>query len=279
MATGREIFVLSGGGSRGAGQVGMLKALWDSGITPDLIVGGSVGAINACFMASHPTRHGVAELASRWTGMSEETLCGNRRRMVLNHARRRPHLLTADRLRRLVADWVPTFHLEHLEIPVRIATTDLLTGRAVLHERGYIPDLIAASAALPATFRPVLLPLPDGPTTQGDAGVAANVPLGGAREAPPPGDRVWALDVTRTPSAHRHLRNPLDVVIAALVASLRNREAADPPHEVDLHRVRLAEDADCGSVFDFTHTQDLFALGERAAAAEVTRVREVSLVA
>jgi len=279
MATGREIFVLSGGGSRGAGQVGMLKALWDAGITPDLIIGGSVGAINACFMASHPTRHGVAELAAHWMGMSEETLCGNRRRVVLNLARRRPYLFAADRLRRLVADWVPTFHLENLEIPVRIATTDILTGRAVFHETGYIPDLIAASAALPAIFPPVLLPGPDGPTTHVDAGVAANVPLSGALEASRPGDRVWALDVTRTPSAHRHLRNPLDVLIASLVASVRNREDPEPPLEVDLHRIRLDDDFDCGSVFDFTHTQELLGLGERAAAAEITRVREVSLVA
>lgn len=279
MATGREIFVLSGGGSRGAGQVGMLKALWDSGITPDLIIGGSVGAINACFMASHPTRHGVAELAAHWMGMSEETLCGSRRRVVLNLARRRPYLFAADRLRRLVSDWVPTFHLENLTIPVRIATTDILTGRAVFHDHGYIPDLIAASAALPAIFPPVTLPGPEGPTTHVDAGVAANVPLSGALDVARPGDRIWVLDVTRHATAHRHLRNPLDVLIASLVASVRSREEPESPAEVELQRIKLDEDFDCGPVFDFSHTLELFHLGEATAKATIEQVRALPVAA
>lgn len=251
MAQGRQVFVLSGGGSRGAGQVGMLKAFWDAGITPDLIVGGSVGAINACFMASHPTREGVAELAARWMGMSEETLCGSRRRVVLNRARRRPYVFAADRLRRLVADWVPTFHLENLTIPVRIVTTDILTGRAVFHDQGYIPDLIAASAALPlpAIFAPVLL-----------------------SDVAEPSDRIWVLDVTRHAKAHRHLRNPLDVLVESLVASVRNHAEPDAPHKISLHRLRLDEQDDGGSVFDFTHTLELFHLGEARARAEIERV-------
>jgi NTE family protein len=47
-------FVLSGGVSLGAVQVGMLQALAERGITPDLLVGTSVGAINAAFVADLP---------------------------------------------------------------------------------------------------------------------------------------------------------------------------------------------------------------------------------
>src|SRR5204863_7146665 len=50
----RTAFVLSGGASLGALQVGMLEALYEQGITPDFLVGTSVGALNAAFVASRP---------------------------------------------------------------------------------------------------------------------------------------------------------------------------------------------------------------------------------
>jgi len=268
----RNIFVLSGGGSRGAGQVGMLRVLGEAGIVPDVLVGGSVGAINACFVGSHPTPQALDELTDRWLGMSEEVLCGRRRGVVLNVARRRPYLFSADRIRRMVAAWVPTYHLQDLAIPVRVATTDIATGRPVHHDRGYIPDVLAASAALPAIFPPVVLRGPDGPMTHVDAGVAENVPLSGAAAIARPGDRVWVLDVTRSPSTPRTLRNPLDVLIASLAASVRNRDEPPFPDGTEVVRCKLDESYDCGPVFDFSHTPELVRLGEEAAAAAVESV-------
>jgi NTE family protein len=267
MAHGRNIFVLSGGGSRGAGQVGMLRTLWDAGIVPDLLIGGSVGAINACFVGSHPEPRAIDDLADLWLGMDEETLCGRRRGVVVNVFRRRPYLFSSDRLRRMVSEWVPTYHLENLPIPVRVATTDLVTGRAVHHDHGYIPDVLAASAALPAIFPPVVLNGPHGPQTHIDAGVAENVPLSGALDLARPGDRVWVLDVTRAPDTTRRLRTPLDVLIASLSASVRNREEPILPTGAEVVRCKLDESYDCGSVFDFTHTDELFRLGDEAALA------------
>ncbi len=275
----RNVFVLSGGGSRGAGQVGMLRALRAAGVTPDVLVGGSVGAINACFVGSHLDGQGIEDLAEIWLGMSEESLCGRRRGVLVNVARRRPYLFSADRLRRLLADWVPVSHLEDLPVPVRIATSDILTGRPVHHDRGFIPDLVAASAALPAIFPPVVLPGPDGrPTTHVDAGVAENVPLSGALGVVRPGDRVWVLDVTRAPSSHRHLRNPLDVLIASLSASVRNREEPVFPAGAEVLRCKLDEAYDCGPVFDFSHTTTLFQLGEEAAVAALAEAATIDAV-
>lgn len=264
MAAPRTIFVLSGGGSRGAGQVGMLRSLWAAGITPDLLIGGSVGAINACFVASHPTADGIEDLAEHWLGMSEATLCGSRRDAVLNVARRRPYLYSSARLRTLAAAWVPTFHLENLAIPVVVATTDIATGRAVHHDHGYVPDLLAASAALPGLFPPVTLRGTDGPVTHVDAGIAENVPLTAALRVATPGDRIYVLDVTRVPQTARVLRNPLDVVIASLVAAVQNREEPAFAPGIEIVRCKLDESYDCGSVFDFSHTATLFRLGAEA---------------
>ena len=60
-------FVLQGGGSLSAGQVGMLRALTEAGIRPDLIVGSSAGALNAVAFAQDPTAAGLEELRQRWT--------------------------------------------------------------------------------------------------------------------------------------------------------------------------------------------------------------------
>ncbi|MCW2842153.1 MAG: Patatin [Nocardioides sp.] len=264
MATARTIFVLSGGGSRGAGQVGMLRALHHAGVAPDVLVGASVGAVNACFVAAHPGAAGVGALAERWLGMRAESLCGHRRGVVANVARRRPYLFSADPFRRMVRAWVPTWHLENLPVSVRVATTDIATGRAVHHDHGYIPDLLAASAALPGLFPPVVLHGPAGPSTHVDAGISENVPLSGALDLARPGDRVVVLDVTRTPQSHRALRSPLDVLIASLVAAVRNRADAELPAGVEVVRCKLDEEFDCGGVFDFRHTGRLFELGEEA---------------
>ncbi|MCH6559833.1 patatin-like phospholipase family protein [candidate division KSB1 bacterium] len=61
-------FVFAGGGSLGAVEVGMLEALVEEGIFPDLIVGASVGAINGAYFAAYPDRDGVRALARIWRG-------------------------------------------------------------------------------------------------------------------------------------------------------------------------------------------------------------------
>src|SRR4051794_32688820 len=66
----REAVVLSGGGALGAAQVGALQALFEAGIVPDVVVGCSVGALNAAFIAVDPTAARAAELEQVWRGMS-----------------------------------------------------------------------------------------------------------------------------------------------------------------------------------------------------------------
>jgi len=66
-------FVLSGGGSLGAVQVGMLQALADRSITPDLLVGASAGALNAAFVAGHGfDEAALAGLAEVWCGLRRQ---------------------------------------------------------------------------------------------------------------------------------------------------------------------------------------------------------------
>ena len=65
----KTAFVLSGGGSLGAVQVGMLRGLLAAGVQPDFILGVSVGALNACYFAGTPTAQGVMGLQRVWSGL------------------------------------------------------------------------------------------------------------------------------------------------------------------------------------------------------------------
>lgn len=263
----RNVFVLSGGGSRGAAQIGMLRALIGAGIVPDAMVGASVGALNGCCVAADPTPDRVEALADGWMQMSEKSLIGSRRSAALNVVRRRPYLFGSRRLRDLISDWVPVERLEDLAIPVRVATTDLGTGRSVHHDSGPVLDLIAASTALPALFPPVTL---DG-RVHVDAGVSENLPVSAAARMVRPGDRVWLLDVSKQ-NASRGLHSPLHVLVAALAGSITNRPTAAFAPDTQVVQCKLDETFDCGPVFDFGHTGTLFRLGEQTALAALDSV-------
>src|SRR5437773_1548731 len=67
-------FVLGGGGNLGAVQVGMLRALIEGGIAPDLLVGCSVGALNAAGLAADPTLGGVERMWDVWAHLDGDEL-------------------------------------------------------------------------------------------------------------------------------------------------------------------------------------------------------------
>ncbi len=260
----RNIFVFSGGGSRGAAQVGMLRALLGAGLRPDVVVGASVGAINACSLAHDPTPERVEQLADRWMSMRAKDITGSRAGVPANLVRLRPYLFSSERLRHLVGSWVPTARLEDLPVTTVVATTNLVTGRAHHHVRGPVTDLLAASAAIPAVFPPVVLDTGDGPAPHVDAGISENLPLSAAAAIARPGDRVFALDVTKPPAA-RSLRSPLDVLIGSLAISIHHRSSAVFDPGVQVVSCLLDRSFHCGTMLDFTHTGTLFRLGEAAA--------------
>ena len=257
----REIFVFSGGGSRGAAQIGMMRALLGAGIVPDVVVGASVGALNACSLANDPTLESVERLADRWMAMEARHLTGPRITVLGNLARRRPYLYSSARLRRLVAEWTPVTRIEDLAVSTYVATTNLHTGLAHHHDSGRLADVLAASTALPAVFPPVLLDTGDGLVPHVDAGLSENLPLSGAAKIARAGDRVWVLDVTKPPTA-RVLRSPLDVLVGALAISIHHRSAVTFESGVSVIACLLTRDFHCGSVLDFSHSGELMMLGE-----------------
>ena len=174
----RVAFVLSGGASLGAIQVGMLRALLEQDIRPDLIVATSVGAVNGAFLASHgPTAESVEQLAALWRGVRRghvfplEPLTG-----LLGFLGARRNLVPGVALRRLVTRNVVHERLEELPIPLHVVACDVLSGHEVLLSKGPLAEAVLASAAIPGVFPPV--------EWEGrlliDGGVVNNTPIGHA---------------------------------------------------------------------------------------------------
>lgn len=180
--------VLSGGANRGALQAGALPVLLEAGIGFDLLVGTSVGAFHAAFLASAPTLRRARELLQVWRDLrASDLVAGSRSGCVWNALRRRDHLCSARPLRRLIDRQVALRRLEEAVVPTVVVATELRTGSERRFTTGPIVDLVAASAALPGVFPPVVH---EGDLLV-DGGVLAPVPLGAALDEGPPRSGSW----------------------------------------------------------------------------------------
>ena len=168
-------FVLAGGASLGAMQVGMLRALYERGIVPDLLVGTSAGALNAAFVASRPqTVETADQLARVWHELRREHIFPlSLRALLVGLSGHRDHLVPDGGLRRLVARHIEFADLGEAAVPLHVVAFDLAESREVLLSRGPTLDVITAAASIPGIFPPVRL----GRGSLVDGGVVNNTPI------------------------------------------------------------------------------------------------------
>ncbi|HWG93497.1 MAG TPA: patatin-like phospholipase family protein [Mycobacteriales bacterium] len=272
----REAVVLSGGGSLGAVQVGALRALLEAGVRPDLLVGCSVGALNAAFLAVDPVPERLHELERLWRGLDREAVFGRGRvraaQLLSVAVRKEDHLYEPDALRELVRRWVPVTDLADTAVPVHVVTTDLLSGAPVWFSAGDPVPVLTASACLPALFPPVAL----GGTLHVDGGVTCPVPVERALELG--AERTWVVDVSGGSIGRRDARmNALDVLLLSFAIS---RARLDRPVEDDRPGQRVVRlprvDVGVHELRDFSRTpafmQAGYAVAKEAVRAELVRV-------
>ena len=253
-------FVLSGGGNQGVAQVGMLRALLERGIQPDVIIGTSAGALNGATIATSPTLEKVDKLEEVWISLDGETVfpAGPFRR-AWNILRRDDHLIPNYGLRDVIERAEPAATFAALQVPLRVVTTDLITGDEIVIVSGALPPALLASSALPGIFPPVSL---NGHTLV-DGAVVNLVPISHALAGPI--DRIFVLDVS-DPVGERRIRSPLDVVIRAFAISRDLRfelEMQWLPKDVEV--VVLPQPDDDRDFFDFSRGKELIDAAHRLA--------------
>jgi NTE family protein len=214
-------FVLSGGASLGAVEVGMLAALRERGIRPDLIIGTSVGALNGGWLAGHPDAP-IDDLAEVWTGLHRaDVFPTDPRRGLLAFAGRRRSLLDEGPLRSLIERHLTFSRLEDAPTPLHVVAVEVLTGRDVLLSTGPAVDSVLASAALPAIFDPVEI----GGVPYMDGGVGNNTPISHAVALDV--DLVWVLSAGHACALTEPPTNALAMALHALGLLLHRQLVVD----------------------------------------------------
>jgi NTE family protein len=231
--------VLGGGGVLGATQVGMLRALLETGFRPGLVVGTSVGALNGAAIAADPSPVGVQALADLWgsladVGMFSDTMLARASTL----AKYRTHLYSAAPMRKLLAAHLPaTF--EELQIPFQCVAASIEKAGAHWFSSGSLADAVMASSAVPGLLPPVVI---DGEHFL-DGGLVHSIPVGralalGATE-------IYVLHVGRIEQQLKPPRSLWDVCLTSFELARRHRfveEMADLPVEVRVHVLPSGED-------------------------------------
>lgn len=186
-------FVLGGGGTKGAAQAGAMRALLERGIVPDMLVGTSAGAINACHIAARPTPEGVAQLEDVWRSLTRDVLFSNTRPSAAwRTVRGESSLYSNQRLRRFLIARAPDITtFGKLPLPLYVVATDLRSGKP--HVFGDDPDEPVLDAVMASTaFPPVYPPVRHGDSWLVDGGVSSSLPLNVAIQRG--ATEIYALD-------------------------------------------------------------------------------------
>jgi len=167
--------VLSGGGSKGALQAGLYRAMCELGVRPDLIVGVSVGSLNGVFIAAGT---GPRTLGEGWAGLSRGDLFSFNWSLLwkgLGAA----SIFSDGHFRRFLEDRFPVRRFEELEIPLHVVTTHLAMGEACRLEEGDVVQAVLASCSLPGLLPPVRM---HGDVPHIDGSLGNNLPVEIARD-------------------------------------------------------------------------------------------------
>lgn len=219
----RTAFVLSGGGNLGAIQVGMLKALAEHEIVPDVVLGCSVGALNGAGYAAEPSEVGVRRLEQHWERSTSHTLMPSSRiPSAVQLLRKGFSLHSPDGLRSsLEALLGPSASFEDLQLPFQCVAAEVEAAVERWFDEGDLIQAILASAALPAVYPPVVI---DG-VRYVDGGVIDNVPIARAVEL---GCRtIYVLHVGPHGRPDAEIRRPLDGALLAYWIARNSRFARD----------------------------------------------------
>lgn len=232
-------FVLGGGGLLGAHQVGMLQALIESGITPDLIIGTSIGAVNGAMIAADPSLVTIQRMADLWTLMGQKgVLDSSIFEQIKTFSQSGTHLQSNASLRQLFTDAFKVEHFEDLMVQFQCVAASIEAASIHYFEKGSLVDAVLASSAMPGLLPPVEI---DGQHYL-DGGLVAPIPLDRAIELG--ATTIYVLQVGWIEAPLAVPTNPWDVAMVAYEIARRHRfvEAmACVPAEVKVHVLPTGE--------------------------------------
>jgi NTE family protein len=215
-------FVLGGGGHLGAYQVGMLRALIERGVRPNVVVGTSVGAVNGAAIAADPSVKTVAALESVWLKMDSEPVFANSLFAGLARlARSRTHLQSLDPVRELLERTLPVRRFDELQVHFECAAACIERAAEHWFTTGSLIEAILASSAVPGVLPPVEI---DGEHFV-DGGIVNSIPV--ERAVQLGADVIYVMHVGRVDRKLEAPKNMVEVAMVAFEIARRHRFARD----------------------------------------------------
>jgi NTE family protein len=225
----------------GAAEVGMLRALFEHQIRPDLIVGTSVGAINGALVATDPTSSAVDRLREVWEELAFKGIfAGSVLARVGTLVRTRTHLHPREPLRDLLMAHLPVQTFAELRVPFQCVAASIERAAEHWFTDGALIEAVLASCAVPGLLPAVEL---DGEHYL-DGGLVHSIPVG--RAVALGADTIYVLHVGRIDRPLRPPTKPWEVALVAFEIARRHRFAADLaalPPGVTLHVLPSGEQA------------------------------------
>ena len=227
-------FVLGGGGVLGAVEVGMLRALLERDLRPDLVLGTSVGALNGAMVAREPSLAVIDRLTELWleVGRTREVYGDNPLRTVRRAVSSGTHLFSSAGLRHRLADELGDQLIEDLPVRFQTCAAHIETASEYWFERGPVVEAVLASAAVPGLLPPVEI------AGQHflDGGMVNSIPV--ARAVQLGATRLFVLQVGRIDRPLKPPQRPWEVARVSFEIARRHRftrEMAELPASVDAH--------------------------------------------
>ncbi len=269
-------FVLSGGGARGALQVGALRALLEAGFQPDLLVGTSIGAANAAYLAVNGVSLRTVEaLADTWRDAATADLMPANYlwltlRVLFNRTGWRPYHRMRDFF--IAHGLSPDLRFSDIRgVRLILVAADLNSGRPVLYgadPADSVLEGLLASTALPPWVRP----MEKDDMLLMDGGVVSNLPV---EPAVAQGARsVIALDLA-DPRCIPIGDAQFGPFLAKLMRTVEQRQtdlemALAAERGVEVWRIGLMGPEPMQG-WDFSHTEELMACGYAITREELAR--------
>jgi NTE family protein len=249
-------FVLSGGANLGSLHVGMLQALLEAGLKPDIIVGTSIGAVNAAHLAADPSLENVDRLRECWCKVRARDIFPLSPRQNARALFRQGGFFATHRWRKFLTDRLPYETFDETAVPLRITATDYEEGQSVVFDSGSVVDAVMATTALPAVFPPHEI---DGHYYI-DGAISDQLPLKVALEAG--ADTVYVMAVN-VPSPPLDRRTPLSILRHSLTILLFPRLRLDalnlPEAQGKLRIIQVPSVSTQVSLWDMSRHEDLIA--------------------
>ncbi len=246
--------VLGGGGARGLAHIPALEALDELGLKPANIVGTSMGAMMGAAYASGISGLEIREHTTRLLndkGALIAKLWGIRPKVSIGWGSAKLGQFDAEQVLETVLPESVVKNIEDTKVPLKIVATDYFGWREKVFSAGALRPRVAASIALPAIFRPVVI---DGVVLI-DGGASNALPFDHVPEA---GITV-ALDVMGGPMPEEDtdIPAPTSVVFGAMQILSQTITA----HKLEEYQpeILLRPPTDNFKVLDFLRIDDILA--------------------